>query len=92
MAMKYTIIITPKARRQLGDIAEPHRKRIADCIDGLGVNPFQWGVARLEGYVNLFRRRVGDYRIVFQVDKAVLKVFIIHIAHRREAYRRLGRG
>ena len=42
---------------------------------------------KLQGESELYRVRVGDYRIVYQIQDAVLVVLVVQIGHRREIYR-----
>lgn len=42
---------------------------------------------KLTGSADLFRIRVGDYRIVYQIQDNLLVVLVIEIGHRREIYR-----
>ena len=42
---------------------------------------------KLQGESELYRVRVGDYRIVYQIQDAVLVVLVVKIGHRREIYR-----
>jgi mRNA interferase RelE/StbE len=44
---------------------------------------------KLSGAEHLYRIRVGEYRIVFGVDTARMKVVIHHVRHRRDVYRQL---
>jgi len=43
---------------------------------------------KLQGVDDLYRVRVGDYRILYQVQDAILVVLVVEIGHRREIYRR----
>ncbi len=45
------------------------------------------GIAKLSGTVNRWRVRIGDYRILFEVDDRAQTVLVLRIVHRREAYR-----
>jgi hypothetical protein len=45
------------------------------------------GCAKLAGEPDLYRIRVGDYRIIYQVNDPRLTVQVLSIAHRREIYR-----
>ena len=45
--------------------------------------------SKLQGAERLYRLRVGDYRIVYEVDTAALQITIHYVRHRREVYRRL---
>lgn len=61
--------------------------RLRVAIDGLAENPRPPGCVKLQGGDELFRVRVGDYRIVYQIQDAVLVVLVVQVGHRREIYR-----
>jgi len=84
--MAYDIVFTKAARRGLLGIREVDRKRIARRIDGLGDNPRPQGVRKLQGAENLYRIRVGDYRVIYSIDDGLLTVIIIRIGNRRDIY------
>jgi len=42
---------------------------------------------KLQGGLALYRIRVGDYRIIYQIEDAVLVVLVVDVGHRREIYR-----
>jgi mRNA interferase RelE/StbE len=52
-------------------------------------NPIAPQSAKLSGAEQLYRIRVGEYRIVFGIDKVQQQVVIHHVRHRRDVYRRL---
>jgi mRNA interferase RelE/StbE len=58
-------------------------------IDALMLNPFAAGTTKLHGHAHLYRLRVGDYRVVYEVHGDKLIVMIVRVAHRKEAYRDL---
>ena len=45
------------------------------------------GVEKLEGEDDLYRVRVGDYRVVFTISDERLIVLVVRIAHRKDVYR-----
>jgi len=53
----------------------------------LGENPRPPGCVKLAGPDALYRIRIGDYRIVYQIRDAELLVVVVAIGHRREIYR-----
>ncbi len=63
------------------------QRRIAAAIDRLAVDPRPSGVRKLTGADNLWRIRVGDYRIVYEIEDDRLVVLIVRIGHRRDIYR-----
>ncbi len=87
--MAYTISVHPAAIRVLAKISRPDQLRIKNRIDALARNPRPSGTVKLSGADNLYRIRVGDYRIVYQIDDPRLLVLVIRIGHRREVYRGL---
>jgi mRNA interferase RelE/StbE len=64
------------------------RVRIGGKIDSLKKNPTPQGVKLLKGKGReAYRIRVGDYRILYQIEKDILTILVIKIGHRREVYR-----
>ena len=88
--MAYRIEFTPKAQRDFKALDGSIRGRIARRIDSLADNPFPSGIKKIEGEDELYRLRVGDYRVLYQVQGRALLVLIVRIGHRREVYRRIG--
>jgi mRNA interferase RelE/StbE len=87
MATDYRIEFTPSARRQLKKLPLDVIKKIARAIDGLQTNPYPDGVRKLVNENNLYRMRVGDYRIVYQVKSNTLIIVIVRVRHRKYAFR-----
>jgi len=88
--LTYTIKILEKAERELAAVPAKDRKRIALHIDELVDNPYPSGAQQLKGaFKNHFRIRIGDYRIIYQIENKVLTIVIVRIGHRREVYRKL---
>jgi mRNA interferase RelE/StbE len=61
--------------------------RIIRKLGALEENPRPFGVEKLGGSENLYRVRVGDWRIVYAILDRELVVIVIRIGHRREVYR-----
>jgi mRNA interferase RelE/StbE len=88
--VSYTIKVSGKAERQLEDLPEHVRKRIARWVSLLAENPYRSPSCQLEGYPELRRIHASkDYVIVYSVLKEEVVVLIIRVSHRREVYRRL---
>lgn len=85
--MKYRVELAPLARKQLAALDRPIRARVVDKLETLADNPRPSGCKQLKGDDNLWRVRVGDYRVVFAIYDDVLLVLVARIAHRREVYR-----
>ncbi len=85
--MRYKIIIKPTAEKSLDKIPWPARRRIADALEGLRSNPRPSGVVKLAGVENLWRIRIGIYRVVYEIHDDRLVVLVLRVAHRKDVYR-----
>jgi len=63
--------------------------QISTALRKLALNPRLEQAKKLAGMDELFRVRVGDYRIVYTIEDDRLVVLVVRIAHRREVYRGL---
>lgn len=88
--MAYAVVLKPAAVRALRKLPEDVRRRVAAHLDALAGDPRPPGVEALQGASDLYRVRVGDYRIVYQLEHKALVVLVVRIGHRREIYRRKG--
>lgn len=83
---EYELLILPSAQRALSRLAHPIRKRVATRIDALAKNPRPQGATKLVGSEH-WRIRIGDYRVIYDVEDAQLIVLVVDVGHRREIYR-----
>jgi mRNA interferase RelE/StbE len=88
-AAGYSVAYDPRAAKELSRIDRTPASRIADAVDRLGADPLPAGCRKLAGYDDLWRIRVGDYRVVYTVDHGKLLVMAVHVAHRSRIYRDL---
>ena len=84
---RYEVVLSPKAEKQLDELPTPLRRRITEAVEGLESKPRPHGVKKLTGAENLWRIRVGDYRIVYTIEDDRLIVLVVKIGHRRKIYR-----
>jgi mRNA interferase RelE/StbE len=76
-----------RAAKELRKLDRAAARRIAIAVEALAADPRPAGVRRLTGATDLWRLRVGDYRVVYTVRDAELLVLIVRVAHRGQAYR-----
>jgi mRNA interferase RelE/StbE len=86
----YEIRFKPSAAKDLARLPRDAQRRIAPAIDGLAANARPPGAEKLAGE-DAWRIRVGDYRIVYEIEDRVLVILVLHVGNRREVYRRLRR-
>jgi mRNA interferase RelE/StbE len=87
--MRYNIDVKPSAKKALAKIPNPHRGRIAKRIDRLADDPRPADAKKLSANASLYRVRVGDYRIIYQVEDDALLVLVVRIGTRGDVYRHL---
>jgi mRNA interferase RelE/StbE len=83
---KYALGIKPSARKELENLSDSLIARLAPKIDALAADPRPSGCRKLHGYKDLWRIRVGDYRVVYIIDDDRKTVSVTRVAHRREVY------
>lgn len=85
----YTINVTPSAKRDLERLARDVLRRLDRKIQTLVSNPRPFGAVKLTNEETLYRVRVGDYRIVYQVNDGTHVVTIVRVRKRGEVYNNL---
>ena len=86
--MTYRVEILPSAQRELAAIPLREQKRINERIRRQADTPRPSGITVLQGQKDTYYRlRVGDYRIIYQIQDKALLVLVVEIGHRREVYR-----
>jgi mRNA interferase RelE/StbE len=61
--------------------------KILDAIGGLADNPFPVQSRKTKGSESSYRLRIGDYRVIYQVDTENKVIVIYHVRHRKDAYK-----
>jgi mRNA interferase RelE/StbE len=86
---RFEIRLIPSAARDLRGLPRPAQVRIARTIDRLAASPRPRGAKLLtgDGPQRIWRVRVGDYRILYEINDDRLLVLVIAVGHRREVYR-----
>jgi mRNA interferase RelE/StbE len=87
--MKYQIKILSKARRSIKKLPKSIQNELKNTIRSLAENPRPLGVKKLAGNYNLYRVRLGDYRVIYEIQDEVLLIIIVLAGHRKEIYRNL---
>jgi len=86
--MIYRIEFLPSAEQELAALDRPVRERVSRQIASLATNPRPAGIKMLKGRKGFLRLRVGDYRVIYQVEDDRLVVLAVKIGHRRDVYDR----
>ena len=83
----YRIEIAPSALRELERMEKAPRGRIVRAINSLAADARPANGKKLKGTADRWRIRVGDYRVVYDIQDDVLLVLVVKIGHRRDVYR-----
>ena len=84
--MSYKLFILRRAQKELSKLPEDIYEKIKQEIFKLSQNPKPIGAKKLinrEGW----RIKIGNHRIIYEIDKDNQTITILHIGHRKDVYR-----
>ena len=84
--MTYAIAILRRAQRELQHLSHEDYERVREAIRALAHNPRPPGCLALTGRAG-WRIRVGNYRVIYEINDGQHTVTILHVGHRRDVYR-----
>ncbi len=87
MRPRYEVQLARRAAKSLASLERREQQRIRAAIELLANEPRPPGCVAMQGEDSVYRVRVGDYRIVYEVRDQVLVVQVVRIGHGREVYR-----
>lgn len=85
--MLYSVEFLPAAAKEFRKLQNDVKWRIGKIIDALAVQPRRRGCVKLKGMENIYRVRIGIYRMVYIIDDEAKLVTVTRIRHRGEVYR-----
>lgn len=83
----YSVTFSRSANKELEDLDPPILARVFPRIEALAEDPRPSGCLKLQGETNLWRIRIGDYRVVYAIHDAQKIVDIVAVRHRSDVYR-----
>ena len=81
---RYEIEITRTAEKQLKRLERPDQERVVREILTLAGEPFPRGSRKLSGYEDVYRIRVGHFRVIYSVSGTTLIIIILKMGHRKD--------
>jgi len=84
--MSYRVFVLRRAQKELAQLPDAAYERAKNAIHRLAENPRPHGYRKLSGRDG-WRIRVGDYRVIYEIDDTRQTVTILHVGHRRDVYR-----
>lgn len=86
----YTVEFVRSAQKEFNRLPAKMHSKVAEALTLLSQNPYSelLRVKKLKGADKLYRIRLGDYRLVYEIRQERLVVLVIKIGHRRDVYQR----
>jgi mRNA interferase RelE/StbE len=82
----YSVKITSRAEGELKRLDRPVKNRVVTAILALASNPRPPGCLKVKSAEGVWRIRVGDWRIGYEIDDSLQEVVVIKVGHRSEFY------
>jgi len=91
MAKQYSVELVKSAAKEFKKLPEKVKSQVVETLGFLKQNPFSevLKVKKLKGADSLYRIRLGNYRLVYEVRSKKLIVLVIKIGHRKDVYKKL---
>lgn len=85
----YKLELTKPARKAYLKLSDEIRKSIHEKLLKLAENPYapNHDIKQMQGIQGYYRLRIGDWRVIYKLETAVLIIEVIKIGHRKEVYR-----
>ena len=83
----YAVVFARSARKELQNLDPQVARRILKQVEALVNDPRPSGVVKLEGATDLWRIRVGQWRVVYRISDRERLVDVVAVRHRGDAYR-----
>lgn len=84
--MKYTVLIERYAQKQIIKLDKKAIAVIKTVIADLAENPRPYGYKKLKGE-DAYRIRVGNYRVIYEIDDNTIIVTVVSVGHRKDIYK-----
>jgi mRNA interferase RelE/StbE len=96
--MSFQVILNKKIKSYLLSLPRAHQERIGKLIDRLGLNPYplrvktisvssaNFDIRKCKGYQTRYRARIGEYRLIYQIDDTSERVLILKLDTRGDVY------
>ncbi len=84
---KYKVLISNSAEKQLKKLPQQVQQKLIAVIVALGFDPHPYGSKKLSGYDSTYRVRVGDYRVIYELEHMEVTVTILKLGHRKDIYK-----
>jgi mRNA interferase RelE/StbE len=83
----YQVRLEKRASKAIKKISEPVKSRVINALEEMAQDPFSADIKALQAqWKGFYRRRVGNFRIIYSVDSDIKVVSVESIVDRKDAY------
>ena len=86
--MGYSIYFNRRIKKLLERLDKSQKERIRTRLLSLSKDPFIGDVKKVEGRENVYRVRIGDYRVLYLLDRKEKEIYVVKIDNRSRVYRK----
>lgn len=83
----YEILFSREASHFVKTLQESYKEKIKDILENLKENPFSYPYKKIRGKTNVYRIRVGKYRVLYKVDEKKRIIAVLKIDKRSRVYK-----
>lgn len=84
----YKVKLSNRATKDLKKIRKEISKKVIESLELLSINPFAevLNTKKLKVNGNLYRIRIGDYRVIYEIKSDLLIILVVRVGHRKDVY------
>jgi len=82
----YRIVVDDAASKDFSKLTAKAKGQVGKLIDTLAINPHGGNVRELVGFKGVYRKRMGDYRVIYMIEEGVLVVIVVAVGSRKDIY------
>jgi len=83
----YRIEVSATAERQIRKLPRSDQVRVLRIIQALAIDPRPAGCRKLSGHEDVFRVRIGRYRVLYAIEDRRLVIIVLKVGDRKDIYR-----
>ena len=84
--MIYEVIFTHKSAKFIEALPHGHKQKLRNIIESMGSSPFSYPYRKIRGETNLYRIRLGKFRMLYEIDEKEKRVVILKVDKRGKVY------
>jgi len=82
----YEIIFSNKSAKFIKALPRAHKQKLREVIESMGSNPFSYPYSKMRGKSNLYRIRLGKFRMIYEIDEKKKYIIILKVDKREKIY------